>query len=288
MDDSQSDQRNWWQSLWHFLKSCFLTEFVVCVLSLVLAAIFFPGAFGGIRLVLGAIWLLVLMVVLVLLRVVYYLWCAWDFATGNDTDESVNNTDWDNPDTLDASSPINGRRRASNPLGEPTSHSMRVFYVEDAELTGTFYPLSNLRFDTDCAAYVERDDSCAVPESLHELNITLDDIRSITDPAFPEFDEVRSWTPGGTEDSLMENYVAFGAGEHVALVVQLSEHDTVETMHFHIWYIDDKSILPQIVDLFLRIAARWQLLFETLNTQQVVIHDEWELTAYVNELCIIY
>jgi len=161
---------------------------------------------------------------------------------------------------------------------------VRVLLIEDGELEGTFYPLSRLRFDADCDWYVVRDASCAFPESLRELNISLDDIRSITDPTFPEFDEVRSWTPISTDEPLMENYAAFGPSENVALVVQLSEHDTVETMHFHIGYIDERSILPQIVELFLRIAARWELLLETLNTQQVITQDEAALTAYVNGL----
>ena len=84
----------------------------------------------------------------------------------------------------------------------------------------------------------------------------------------------------------MENHVAFGPSHKVALVVQLSEHDTVETMHFHIGYIDEQSILPLIVELFLRIAVRWELLFETLNTQQVVTQDEAALTAYVKRLSV--
>ncbi len=96
MGDSQTDQPNWWQSLRQILKSYFLAESVICVLSLVLAATLFPGAFGGLRLILGPLWLLVLIVVVVLMWIVYALWCAWDFVTGNDTDESVNDTEWHN------------------------------------------------------------------------------------------------------------------------------------------------------------------------------------------------
>jgi hypothetical protein len=129
-----------------------------------------------------------------------------------------------------------------------------------------------------------RDASCSTPQSLRELNIALDGIRSIAEPTFPEFDQVRCWTPLSTAQPLMENYVAFGPNEDVALVVQLAEHDTLETMHFHMWHIDNQSILPEIVELFLRIAARWELLLETLTTQQVISQNASTLTAYVNEL----
>ena len=162
---------------------------------------------------------------------------------------------------------------------------MRVFEIEEAEFRGTFYPVSRLRFDADCHAYVARDASCAVPQSLGQLNIVLDDIRLIADPTFPPFDEVRSWTPISTDRPVMENYVAFGPNEDVALVVQLAEHEIVEMMHFHMWYVrNEQTILPQIVNLFFQIAERWDLLLETLNTQQVVTQDKSMMTAYVNEL----
>lgn len=93
MGDSQSGEPNRWQSLWQFLKSHFLTEFAICVLSLVLAATLLPGAFGGLRLVLGHLWIMVLIVVVVLMWIIYALWCAWDFVTGNDPDESIDTTD---------------------------------------------------------------------------------------------------------------------------------------------------------------------------------------------------
>ena len=139
---------------------------------------------------------------------------------------------------------------------------MRVFYVSE-----------------EYGEYGLRDSTCRRPESLRELNISLDDIRSVTGSGFPEFDEVRSWTPVSPEE-LMESYVAFGPSEEAALVVQFSEHGNVETMHFHIWYISEASIPPHVAALFRRIAARWELLFETLN-HTVVIRDEASLASYI-------
>jgi hypothetical protein len=139
----------------------------------------------------------------------------------------------------------------------PTS-SMRVFEVEDAEFRGTFYALSSLRFDANRDEYGARDVDCAAPQSLRHLNLHLDDIRSLASTTFREFDEIRNWT---------------------------ADDDLVESMHFHMWYVEDEeATLPQIVDLFLRIAERWELLLETLTTQQIITQDKSMMTAHVSKL----
>jgi hypothetical protein len=166
----------------------------------------------------------------------------------------------------------------------PTS-SMRVFEVEDAEFRGTFYALSSLRFDANRDEYGARDVDCAAPQSLRHLNLHLDDIRSLASTTFREFDEIRNWTPISTDAPLIKNYVAFGPNEHVALVVETADDDLVESMHFHMWYVEDEeATLPQIVDLFLRIAEQWELLLETLTTQQIITQDKSMMTAHVSKL----
>jgi hypothetical protein len=167
-----------------------------------------------------------------------------------------------------------------------TGIAVRVILIEDAEFTGTFYPLSRLRYDDEWGEYVFRNPSCPSPESLRELSISLDDVRSITDSIFPQFDEVRSWSPVDPGNPLIENHVAFGPNEQVALAVHISDHEAVEAMRFHIWYIDKNVDRSLIVELFLRIAARWELLLETLNTQQILTRDKMVMTTYVNELMV--
>ena len=88
MGDSKSDQPNWWQSIKQFLKAHLLTEIVIGVISLVLAATLFPGAFGGLRLVIGLLWLMVSIVVLILILIAHALLCFWGFVSGDNADES--------------------------------------------------------------------------------------------------------------------------------------------------------------------------------------------------------
>jgi len=162
---------------------------------------------------------------------------------------------------------------------------MRVMFVEDAEFRGTFYSLDKVRFVSAFNEYEPRDRYCTAPYSLRHLDIHLDDIRAITNAGFPVFDELRSWTPISTDTPLIRNHVAFGPTEDVALVVQLAENDLVETMHFHMWHVEnEQSIIPLIVQLFVQIAERWELLLETLTTQQVVAQDESMMTSCVNKL----
>ena len=47
---------------------------------------------------------------------------------------------------------------------------------------------------------------------------------------------------------------------------------------------DYDSMCQRVVELFRRIAARWELLFETVVTQLVVSPDEEALTAYVKKV----
>ena len=68
-------------------------------------------------------------------------------------------------------------------------------------------------------------------------------------------------------------------------MVETADDDLVESMHFHMWYVEDEeATLPQIVDLFLRIAERWELLLETLTTQQIITQDKSMMTAHVSKL----
>ena len=83
----------------------------------------------------------------------------------------------------------------------------------------------------------------------------------------------------------MEDYVAFGPNEDVALVVQLGKNEIAETMHFHMWHVRNyQAMLPQIVDLFFRIAGRWNLLFETSSEGQFIIQDKTMLISFLSGL----
>ncbi|MDA1017124.1 MAG: hypothetical protein O3A00_22025 [Planctomycetota bacterium] len=154
--------------------------------------------------------------------------------------------------------------------------SQRIIFIEDGDrscLTGTFIPIAHTRFDPQLGEYVDRDDLEAPANSLRSLRISLDRIRSVAGPSFPQFDEVRSWTPINTLQPIMVDYFAFGPTEDCAILIRICpESGTVETMDAKLW-VNGETEFSRVVELFQRVSTLWEFLFETMDGQQLVIGD---------------
>jgi len=150
--------------------------------------------------------------------------------------------------------------------------SKRTFYLEDgdrSDLTGTFYPIAHAKFDTLFDEFIVRDDLESPADSLRSLRISLEQVHITAGPCFPQFDEVRSWTPINTKQPLMDHYYAFGPTEDCAILTRVSPEDRiVETLDAKLW-INSEAEFKEIVELFDRISACWELLFETVDHQFV-------------------